>query len=214
MNYFSKLKNKGFTPTPKIFGVSLQGKRGFTLTELIVVITIATIITTALVFQQAKWNDSLAVSTQAYDLALMIRQAQIYSLGVKEDMSATSGDRFNVGYGVYFNQNNLSEYIYFADRNGNQKYDSGEAIETKTFTRGVTIKDVCGIGSNGCFPGSGPLASVHIFFFRPDTKVIMSLLNAGGSSTGNPPVTIRLQSPKGQYYSVKVDPSGQVSVFQ
>jgi prepilin-type N-terminal cleavage/methylation domain-containing protein len=100
MNYFSKLKIKGFTPTPK----SLVS--GFTLTELIVVITIATIITTALVFQQAKWNDNLAVSTQAYDLALMIRQAQIYSLGVKEDNSAT-GDKFNIGYGIYFTQNNL-----------------------------------------------------------------------------------------------------------
>ena len=199
MNYFSKLKNKN---------------AGFTLTELIVVITIATAMMTSLVFQQAKWNDNLAVSAQAYDLALMIRQAQIYSLGVKEDKSASSGDKFNIGYGIYLSQNNLSQYIYFADRNGNQKYDSGEAIETKTFTRGVTIKDVCGTGANGCFPGTGPLASVHIFFLRPDTRVIMSLLNAGGGSTGDPPVTIRLQSPKGKYYSVRVESNGQVSIFQ
>jgi len=205
MNYFSKLKilNGGFTRTPK----SLVS--GFTLTELMVVITITTVIMASLVFQQAKWNDSLAVSTQAYDLALMVRQAQTYSLGVKEDKSATSGDKFNIGYGIYFAETNLSQYIYFADRNGNSTYEPSEAIETVPLKRGVTIKDVCGSGANACFPGNGPLVSVSILFLRPETKAIMSF-----SPHGNPPVTVTLQSPKGKYYSVKIELNGQVSITQ
>lgn len=39
-------KRGGFTRTPKNFGVSLQSKRGFTLIELIVAITLFTVITT------------------------------------------------------------------------------------------------------------------------------------------------------------------------
>ena len=168
---------------------------------------------TTLVFQQNKWNDRLTVNSQAYELALMIRQAQIYSLGVRE-YTAGTGDKFNIGYGVYLTQGNLNGFVFFADKNGNQKYDTGEAIETKTFTRGVTIKDVCGVDTNGCFPGTGPLASVSISFFRPEIKANISLLNAGGASTGLPPVTIRLRSTGGSYSSVEVGTSGQVSIIQ
>ncbi|MFA6270589.1 MAG: type II secretion system protein [Candidatus Paceibacterota bacterium] len=193
--------------------LNFSKNKGFTLLELMVVITIATAVITSLVFQQNKWNDSLTVNSQAYELALMIRQSQIYSLGVREYVGGT-GDKFNIGYGVYFSQSNLNGYVFFADKNGNQKYDAGESIETKTFTRGVTIKDVCGEDTNGCFPGSGPLTSVSISFFRPEIKANMSLLNAGGGSTGDPPVTIRLQSVGGKYSSVKVDSNGQVSIIQ
>jgi len=190
-----------------------KNKRGFTLTELIVVITITTVIMTALVVQQNRWNDQLTVSTQAYEMVLMIRQAQIYSLGVRGD-SAGTGDKFNIGYGVYLSQNNLNGYILFADRNGDKIFTSadGQPIETKNFNRGVTIKDVCGTGSNGCFPGNGPLASVSILFFRPETKANMALLNAGGNSTGDPPITIRLQSSGGKYSSVKIEGNGQISI--
>src|SRR3989338_2661063 len=38
--------SKGFTPTPKNFGVGLQSKRGFTLIELLVVIAIISILAT------------------------------------------------------------------------------------------------------------------------------------------------------------------------
>jgi prepilin-type N-terminal cleavage/methylation domain-containing protein len=199
------ISKKGFTRTPKTW-VS-----GFTLVELIVVMTIATILLTTLVIQQNRWNDRLTVNTQSYELALMIRQAQVYGLGVRE-YSAGSGDKFNVGYGIYFNQNNLDRYVFFADRNNNQKYDVGEDIEVKIFNRGVTIKDVC--GQSRCFPAGGPLFQAGIIFSRPNPKANISLLNAGGSSVDNPPVTIELQSIGGKISSVKVEDNGQVSITQ
>ena len=185
-------------------------KKGFTLIELMVVMSIATIMMAVLIFQQNKWSDQLSVNTQAYEMVLMIRQAQIYSLGVREDTGGT-GDKFNVGYGIYMNQGNANQYIYFADRDGDQKYDSGEAIETKTFSRGVTIKDVCG-SSNCFFVGGGPLWQASISFFRPETKANIKLLNNGGNPVDTPPVTIKLQSSGGREVNIIAEANGQVSV--
>lgn len=183
--------------------------KGFTLTELLVVMTIATIITTALVVQQNRWNDQLTVSTQAYEMALIIRQAQIYSLGVKVDPLG-SADKFNVGYGVYFNNDN-SRYIFFADRDDDQKYDAGEELETKSFSRGVSIKDVC--GSSRCiFSNGGPLWQASVSFLRPETQANIKLLNNGGNSVDVPPLNVYLQSANGKVYLVKVETNGQIHI--
>ena len=200
------------------FFKNLKLNRGFTLVELVVVMSIAVIMITTLVVQQNKWNDSLTVNTQAYELALMIRQAQIYSLGVRE--SAPGSGNFDIGYGVYFDSNN-SRYIYFADKNGDKKYNAGEEIEIKTLTNGVTVDRFCGVKDVGqlddkCSSGSGNVAYLNISFFRPEPKANILLLNNRGNQSGNtiPPATIYLKSLGGNQYSVKVEANGQVSVTQ
>src|SRR3989344_1535428 len=190
---------------------SIFSKRAFTLVELVVVVAIATVVMTSIIIQQTKWSDRLIVNTQSYELALMIRQAQTYSLGVREYMAGT-GDKFDLGYGLYFNQGTLDRYIFFADANKNQKYDVGEVMETKLLTRGVVINRVC--GATRCMPSGGPLNNVSISFFRPETRANIALLNNGGSSVDVPPVTIYLRSSGGKEYSVKVEANGQVSISQ
>ena len=210
MKFSTHSKNKGLPSTT--FGITKSGA-GFTLIELIVVMAVATVVMTSVVIQQNVWNDRLAVNTQAYELVLMIRQAQIYALGVREDKAGTETDKFNIGYGVYFDTVN-TRYIYFADRNGNLRYDSGEEIGSPIiFTRGVTIKDVC--GSSMCiYTGGGSFRQANISFFRPNPGAIIKLLNNGGGNATNPPVTISLQSAGGKVYSVTVRTNGQVSVIQ
>lgn len=190
---------------------------GFTVTELIVVMGIASVLMTTLVVQQNKWNDNLALSTQAYELALMIRQAQIYSLAVKE-LASASGDKFNVGYGVYFDQN-YTRYIMFGDKNVNGKYDTGENIETKTFTKGVLIDRFCGTKGGGaesdvCSNGSGNVAFMHVSFLRPALKANTYLLNNGSNPSNNviSPAIIHLKSPGGLLKIVKVEANGQIYV--
>jgi prepilin-type N-terminal cleavage/methylation domain-containing protein len=196
---------------------SPPAQAGFTLVELIVVMTIATILLASVIVQQNQWNDSLAVNSQAYELALMVRQAQVYSLGVREDTAGSGSNKFAVGYGIYFDSDN-TRYIFFADRDngsgeGNKRYDSGEGIgDPIKFTRGVTIKNVCGIsgGSPKCIGGS--FQQANILFFRPDPKANILLCNSGGVKKADPPVTISLQSAGGKVYSVTVQANGQVSI--
>lgn len=186
--------------------------KGFTLVELIVVMAIAVTLITALVVQQNKWNDSLTVNTQAYELVLMIRQAQIYSLGVREYRPG-SGDKFDIGYGVYFDSDH-SRYIFFADKNGNKIYDAslGESVEVKTFTRGVTIDKICGLRS-GVETCASPLDSVNASFFRPEPKAIIVFSNSGGNPAPgfSSPATIYLKSIGNKKYKITIEASGQIS---
>lgn len=184
-------------------------KAGFTLTELIVVTTIATIIMTAVVVQQSKWNEQLAINTQAYEVVLMIRQAQIYSLGVKEDKAGTSDDKFNLGYGVYISQTGAEKVVFFADRNKNGIYDNGEKIEEKTLTKGVELGDIC---ANSC-SGQKP-KRVTIAFLRPNPKAKFYYQTANGSvfnAAESSPAIINLILGNSSAV-IKVEANGQIYV--
>ena len=206
--------------------------RGFTLSELIVVIAIATILMTALVIANSRWDDSLVVNTQAYEMALMFRQAQHYALGVREAPSG-GGDKFNSGYGIFFGNLDVdppetwkTKYIFFADTNNNGVYDEGvdSVVESKTLNRGVVIDSFCGRKGVGQFdekchpsePGIGNVSFAHITFSRPNPEANIIFWNNGGGLSQNvvPPAKIYLISPKGKYYRVSIEVSGRVFVDQ
>lgn len=190
---------------------------GFSLGQLLVVMAIVTIVLTSLIVQQGKWNDQLAVGSQAYELALMIRQAQVYGLGVRE-YGAGSGDKFDVGYGIHFDSNTPSQYIFFVDRDKDRIYDAGEALETKTFTRGVTVNRFCDVtvaGVETCTGGN--IRRLGLSFMRPDPKANILFLNNGGSPSpgaGNLRAFVYLRSPSGRESSVRIEGNGQVSIIQ
>ena len=195
-----------------------KNKKGFSLTELMVVIAIITAITSALILQQNKWNDRLALDTQTYELALMLRQAQVYSLGVRQYVGA-SGDPFNVGYGVCADSSNTGSYIFFVDKNNDGKCGVGETIETKNLTRGVYMSKICGTNNllaERCSPDVGNIQSIHISFLRPSPAPRIALLNNGGnnSSSVGTPAYIYLTSASNTSFKVKLDSTGQISIIK
>jgi prepilin-type N-terminal cleavage/methylation domain-containing protein len=182
---------------------------GFTMTELIVVMAIATVIMTALIINQNSWNDQLAVKTQAYNLVMMIRQAQIYSLGVRED-TAGSGNKFNVSYGMYFSTTGGVRIAFFADRNGNHEYDSGEMIGSEiVLNRGVTLPSVC--RSDLTCPGSG-VKKVSITFKRPDPKSYLYFRTSPGVQFIGGPAFLVLHPPSGSDVVIRIEDNGQISI--
>lgn len=189
-------------------------KKGFSLVELLVVVSIATLMLTALVFQQNKWNDKLSVNTQVYEMGLMLRQAQVYGLGVREYAGGV-GDKFDKAYGVHFDTNTPDRYYFFADANKNSKFDASEVIETKIFTRGVRINRVCGrVGaSQNC---GGALTQASATFLRPEPKAVIKFINNGGNElpTYSAPLDVYLRSANGTENSIQVNSNGYISVSQ
>lgn len=203
---------------------NLKLNKGFTLTELLVVLSIATIMMTALVIQQNKWNDNLSVSTQAYELALMIRQAQFYALGVREYQTTANIDKFNVAYGVDFDIDTPDRYIFFVDKNRDGKCgnpsitlckDSDEILDTKILSRGVTFQKICAFlpPMEKCSTNSA-LNEIPLTFFRPLPKANAQYLNSSGGTVGSlmPPTIIYLVSSGGQRFYVQIEENGQVSI--
>lgn len=203
-NYFLQFSNNN---SPK----------GFTLIELLVVISIFTLITTALVVQQNTWNRQLNLKTQAYELLLYIRQAQIYSLGVRENKLKPSGDKFDLGYGIHINTSNPDRYIYFADNNKNDRYDVGEAVETKIFRDGVYVYNICrGSGAGEVCSPNAATRRMTITFYRPDPIVRISTQNAAGNTTFSMilSASVRLRSSSGQEVRITFDQQGQIQIPQ
>jgi len=190
----------------------------FTLVELVVVITIATIILTTLVFQQKKWDDQLRLNTSTYELALMLRQAQIYSLGVRENV-ASVGDKFDIGYGVHLDAQTTVRYDFFADMNKDFKYSLDESLEAKILSRVAAIYKVCAIATLTATQRCSdealvPLEMVDISFLRPEVGARAKFLDTDGVEIPGYelPAEIYLRSRQGKISSVVIEANGQISI--
>lgn len=200
-------------------------KKGFTILELIVSISIVTVILTVVILNQSTYTDDLALSNLADEISLTISQAQAYGVGVRE--SSPGSNEFSLSYGLSFSTLapsglNKQIYLYFIDRNGDRFYggdsscvisESSECLEKFNITRGNYIDSLCAImsfGNEDCSMGR-----VDVSFKRPKTEAQLSLFDSGGTQY-NPPellgARIVLTSPSGAVRSVIVYNTGQISV--
>lgn len=101
---------------------------GLTIVELLVVVSIFIIITGISIFNYAKFDSYTSTQNLADDIALTVRQAQSYAIGVQ----GIEGNFLNIGYGVHFalNENALyshlgskTSFVLFADMDGDKVYD-------------------------------------------------------------------------------------------
>ncbi|MDO8523864.1 MAG: prepilin-type N-terminal cleavage/methylation domain-containing protein [bacterium] len=179
----------------------------FTLIELLVVMFIFTIISGVILANHSRFNSSVLLGSLAYNMALSVRQAQVYGLSVQ-----TFGANFKVGYGVHFSA--PDSYIFFADTNATKRYEDGvdSILQTYSVGRGHTLTRFCGVlerGSQECSDDSGsPITHLDVVFFRPDPDANISSENPGYYSRG----VITVASPSGETRTVTVESTGQISV--
>ncbi|TSC70378.1 MAG: Uncharacterized protein CEO12_402 [Parcubacteria group bacterium Gr01-1014_46] len=191
-------------------------KKAFTLIELLISVSIITVILSVVLWNYGSFNDQLALSATAQELALTIREMQTYSINVKET-SAGSG-QFNHAYGIHFNIASPYSYRLYIDSDDNGAYDhkSGCYTGNTECTNRVDIRNKIKISSvcdSSTCPPSGA-AGFNVFFLRPnpDAKIYFvdsSFVNILGPVTQ---AKVQLTSPNGKVMYVIVESTGQISI--
>lgn len=185
--------------------------KAFTILELLVSTSIIGVILSVVFWNYAGFNDNLAISGAAQEMAIAVRQAQTYGINVKE--TAVSSNLFSSSYGIYFSSSIPNSYRIFVDLNGNNVYDSGESIEQVSLRNGVTISGAC--DATNCPPSSpAGITGVSITFLRPSPDARIYFTNSSGASVAGPvnSTRIRLTSPKSKIMYVNIEVTGQVTI--
>ncbi len=78
------------------------------------VIGIFGILTSVVIFNYGNFNSNIIMSNLAYEVALEIRQAQVYSLGVKGTGEGLGSSTFNTRYGVFFDLNSENDFRFLS----------------------------------------------------------------------------------------------------
>ncbi len=169
-----------------------NNKKGFTLVELLVTITIFVLLTGVVLFKQGSFDDAILLNNMAYDMGLTLRQAQSFGLSTRE--AGASQFLIGSGYGLYINltQSNKN-FVLFADLDSDNRYTSpggvtscisndAECIQKYTINRGNKIQKVC--VENAC---TTSVAELSILFKRPkpDALIYYSTTNGGALSTSS-----------------------------
>ncbi len=200
-------------------------QKGFTLIELMVTMSISVVIMSVVIFSYSKFNDRLALTSSAQEIAITIRQAQANGVNVKESKVGTG--QFVSGYGIFFNPartgyaGDPTHYTVFVDTNANNVYDTGngcgssstECVETGTIRGGVTVFAVCNSTNNCSTDVVSLFASMTIMFIRPNPDATMNFITSSGAVQSNiGSGRILLKSPQGSQLNVVVQSTGQVSI--
>ncbi len=184
------------------------------------------VITSVVLVSNNKFGGIVQLQNLAYDVALSIRQAQVYGISVARFKGTGT---FDAGFGVHFDRTSPTMYTLFADAfiiNG--LYDcplssapfrisddcKREWVQTTTMTGGNRITKLCAAPQGD--PEAGGVERVDVVFVGPEPDAWISAeghsctpQQQGSCQAG---MRVVLPSPRGDEMSVVVDANGQISV--
>ena len=185
---------------------------GFTVIEAVVMSVIVAFLAGTILIRFGGLNDSVALSRSARELALALRQAQSYALGVAVTggtVPPLTGVRLSTASGE------AGKYTIFSDLDGgvgNLRYNDPPdiMIQTGRFERNVKIKSLF---ING---GAANITTMHVLFSSPEAQIFLTDdVDNNGDETGSIfLLEIELESPSGDTQKVTVRVSGQISVVK
>lgn len=190
--------------------------------ELMVVIALFTIITSAALMNHARFGEGILATNLAYDIALSFREAQSYGIAVREPSSGTG--TFSFPYGLHFSEGD--SFVFFTDRTDADRRYGGSDVSLKVyrFERGSRVLSFCGIPASGApecrrfdaegnVIAGGAISYLDVTFKRPvpDATFVTDLNSAGSVRYQSAYVTI--VSPRGkERRTVEVFQTGQISI--
>lgn len=166
------------------------------------------VMTTMILAKNSQFNSTVLLRDLAYNIALSIREAQVYGISGK-----SAGGALGVQYGVYFASGALTQYRLFADTNSDNQYtSSSEDVQLYTVGTNYRISDFCATTTGGvekCV-STGELTSLTLLFKRPDPDAIIRTNIATDTYTS---ATITAASVSGEATRrVHITNTGQLSI--
>lgn len=194
--------------SPRLSDLSRLQSAGFSLVELMVVIGIMLVITTLILARYNQFNGTVLLRNLAYDIALSIREAQVYGISGK----SVSGT-FAYRYGTYFSRSAPTQYILFGDVNNNTAFDQNETLTAYTMRSGYGLSEMCATRTDGASrcASRGEISTLTIMFKRPEPDAV---IKSDIIAEAYRDATFTLTSPTGATRSVTVVSTGQISVNQ
>jgi hypothetical protein len=174
----------------------------------LVAVGIFVLLTSVAFYGYSDFNNNITMTNQAYELSLHVRQAQIYGIAVRGDVSGTDPD-FDASYGFHTAQGSNISTI-FRDNDADGVYDDDEPIlERLTFAQRVKVCLICAITTGSEFECEDAYDNLYITFRRPDPDAHINI-NDTPTSYGSARVVV--QAPNGKERFVDVTSTGQISV--
>lgn len=172
----------------------MSPKLGFSLIELMVTVSVVTLIGAVVLYENSKFNSTILLTNLGYEIALTARQAQVFGLSSR---TYQAGGSTQVGYGVYFDLADSQKFILFADVNGNNTYDNLEETSVIGINNRNYISDICTFygGTWTCESDSPSVIRLENFtvtFLRPNPEP--EFRRADGSETNIDAIKVVLKN--------------------
>lgn len=176
-----------------LFSLPSNQDRGFSLLEVLITAAIIGIVTALVVVRYGAFNNSVLLKSQAFEMALDLREAQVFAVSVRGEAST-----FRQTYGIHFDTSTPNQYLLFIDTDEDDIYDSGEEIGAPfVIDSRFSISQIEMVGGS-------THSDVSVTFHRPD-------FDARFSQSGSA-ARITIASEDGDTRSVLVSSSGQITV--
>jgi len=186
--------------------ISIKTTGGFSLIELIVTISLMTLITGIVMVKYSSFNNTVVLKSQAYEMALDIREAQVFGVSTQGNAGT-----YREAFGIYIDLNTPNQYLLFQDAvTSNFRYDSGEQVgELYTIDSRFVILSICttvGAAAPNCLA-----TNTSVSFKRPDFDAKIST-TPSVTSPDRIDIQIAVANDTSTVRTVTVFPSGQISV--
>jgi hypothetical protein len=174
-----------------------------------VVSAIFVVLSAVVLANHSRFGNVIVLQNLAHDVALAVREAQVYGIAVKG--YASGGETsFEYGYGVHFAPG--VGYELFADVNANGIWDANETVKSTTMGGGYQITSVCAPD------GSCSHDRLDILFKRPEPDAcisingVTSIDDEGDCTSSISRGSVVVSANSGDTATVVVESTGQISV--